>query len=244
MKKHILFSLFISGLIIGLFLAGCNNNIQDNNPKPNIVCFGDSLTAGYGAITPGVVNKSNSYPAFLQKKVNIPVINSGVSGDTTTKALARVNKDVLSKKPQIVIILLGANDLLTYMNPYGSGHIDKDQTEANLQQIITKIKKENRKIYLAKFYTDEVAQGIAPSIPPQYGGPEFIQALINEYDEMFTTLAEANDLTLIDDIWTGVWGLHMSSDTIHPNAAGYQIMADNIFNAIRPYLRTYGWTDL
>jgi lysophospholipase L1-like esterase len=61
--------------------------------------------------------------------------------------------------------------------------------------------------------------------------------IINQYDEMFDTLAMSDDVELIDDIWKGVWGIHMS-DSVHPNARGYEIMADNYYNAMKPYLQT------
>jgi lysophospholipase L1-like esterase len=55
---------------------------------------------------------------------------------------------------------------------------------------------------------------------------------------MFTTLApSSSNITLIEDIWAGVWGVHMS-DSVHPNAKGYEIMADNIYKVLRPYLQT------
>jgi acyl-CoA thioesterase-1 len=68
------------------------------------------VTAGTGITVTGIDNKSKAWPAVLQNKVNIPVINAGVSGDTTAQGLARVDRDVLSKNPKIVIIVLGGND--------------------------------------------------------------------------------------------------------------------------------------
>ena len=61
--------------------------------------------------------------------------------------------------------------------------------------------------------------------------------MIKQYDIMFNTLASLSNVTLIEDIWQGVWGINMS-DAIHPDAAGYEIMADNIFNVLKPYLET------
>ena len=60
--------------------------------------------------------------------------------------------------------------------------------------------------------------------------------LINQYDNMYDTLASSNNVVLIDDIWDGVWGIHMS-DNVHPNARGYEIMANNYFNVLHPYLQ-------
>jgi acyl-CoA thioesterase-1 len=230
MKKFIVFSLLISGLFIGLLFIGCDDGGASDN-EPVLVCFGDSLTAGYGATVPKVDDKSKSYPAYLQKKVTIPVINAGVSGNKTAQALSRVD-DVLVHKPQIVIILLGANDLFEAVN-----FMD---TAENLRNIIDTIDDGNRRIYLAKFYTNEVAFDIAESFLGGSVTEAEIQGLIDIYDAIFDDLTSPANVALIEDIWEGVWGVHMS-DEVHPDAAGYEIMADNIFNAIESCLRTYGF---
>ena len=159
--------------------------------------------------------------------MSIPVINAGVSGDTTAGGLARVDAQVLSQNPRIVVICLGANDL-------GQG-IPAATTRENLQNIINKVDNGERKIYLAKFYTEAVARALAA----QYGLADYAAqtAIINQYDAIFRALAsENNGVTLIEDIWNGVWGLHMS-DAVHPDAKGYELMANNIFTVLQPYLR-------
>jgi len=70
-----------------------------------IVCFGDSLTFGTGA------GKGMDYPSQLAKMIRKTVINKGIPGDTTTTALRRLNRDVLSKNSDFVLITLGGNDL-------------------------------------------------------------------------------------------------------------------------------------
>jgi len=220
MKTIKIFGIVIIVLLLALSMTffGCDNDSTNNNDVI-IVCLGDSLTAGYGATTPSVDDKSKSYPAYLQKTTNISVINSGVSGNTTTQGLARVDSDVLSYNPNIVIILLGANDVF-------SG-IPISMSQNNLQNIINKIDNGNRKIYLAKPYTDVIATALSIS-----------SDTITQYNNMFFTLAtSSSNITLINDIWDGIWGIHMS-DIIHPNAKGYEIMADNIYNVIKPYLES------
>jgi acyl-CoA thioesterase-1 len=216
-------------LIIGLAVTGCDNGTANRivHDYTTLVCFGNSLTAGYGATTPGRDDKAKSYPAYLQGKVNIPVVNAGVSGNTTMDALRRINTDVLSKDPLIVIIELGANDLFQM--------IPLTDTRNNLQAIISILNDGNRKIYIAKFYTEAVAREMANSV----GLTDYAvqTALIQQYDTMFKTLALSNNAELIEDIWGGVWSVHMS-DIVHPDAQGYEIMADNIYNAIKPYLQS------
>ena len=223
-NKKLWLGMLVLALVFAVAVASCDNGLT--NYDTTLVCFGDSLTAGYGATVPFRENKSQSYPAFLQRKVNahsIRVVNAGVSGDTTAQGLDRVYRDVLSKDPQIVIILLGANDFLKpILNLTFTNTIPVNETQDNLKKIIDKINNENIKIYLAKFYTDAMVK--------KY--PIF-SSIATEYDAMFDALAtSSNNITLIEDIWTGVWGVHMS-DPIHPNAEGYRIMANNIYNALK-----------
>jgi acyl-CoA thioesterase-1 len=79
-------------------------NIDSNGTS--IICFGDSVTFGYGA-SPG-----EDYPAILAKKTKIPVINAGLDGDTSSEALKRLKSDVLDRDPRLVIIEFGGNDFL------------------------------------------------------------------------------------------------------------------------------------
>ena len=222
MRKIILSFLLITTLFTGFYFTACEDTPKEDNDAP-IVCLGDSLTAGFGATLTGFDDKSKSYPAFLQEKVKIPVINAGVSGNTTANALVRVDSDVLSHNPQIVIILLGANDIFQNANIA--------ITQTNFQQIISKIDNGKRKIYLAKFYTDAIAQQLLLMYP---------NVDLDAYNNMFISLSSSNNVTIIEDIWDGVWGIHMS-DIVHPNAAGYELMAGNIFKEMEPYLKSKGF---
>src|SRR6058998_467101 len=91
----------------------------------NVIAFGDSLTAGYGAGT------GEDYPTRLSALIGEPVINAGVSGDTTGSALARLDADVLARDPRIVIVGLGGNDFL--------GGVPIASTDTNLREIVRKI---------------------------------------------------------------------------------------------------------
>lgn len=220
--------LFTILLVFTFMFTACDAGKSRSTSKkiPPLVCLGNSLTAGHGATVPGTDDKGKSYPAFLQKRVTIPVINAGVSGDTTTQGLVRVNDDVLSKNPQIVIIELGANDLFQ--------GISLSTTQNNLQSIIDMIKNGNRKIYLARFYSHSMVRTMFALL--QITGYDEQTVLINQYDAMFDTLAKSNDIELIDDIWAGISEIHMS-DNMHPNAKGYEIMANNYFSILKPYLQ-------
>src|SRR5580704_18556148 len=107
--------------------------------RPVIVAFGDSLTAGFGA-DPG-----KSFPDFLQKDLDAAglhwrVVNAGVSGNTTTDGLYRVN-EVLHYKPRVTIVEFGGND--------GLRGLPLDMTESNLEQITQMLQSGGSKVLLA-----------------------------------------------------------------------------------------------
>lgn len=98
----------ISCLSAVLLICGCaKKEIKNINSRgTNIICFGDSITFGYG-VKPG-----EDYPTDLAKYAGWPVINAGIDGDTSTEALQRMETDVLERHPLLVIIEFGGNDFL------------------------------------------------------------------------------------------------------------------------------------
>ncbi|MDD2751599.1 MAG: GDSL-type esterase/lipase family protein [Candidatus Omnitrophica bacterium] len=100
-------SLVLCFLLLVSFCGCTKREIQNVNSKgTNIICFGDSLTFGYGA------NPQDAYPLVLLELSTLPVINAGIDGDTTTEALARLDTDVLERNPLLVLIEFGGNDFL------------------------------------------------------------------------------------------------------------------------------------
>ncbi|PIQ90575.1 MAG: arylesterase [Candidatus Omnitrophica bacterium CG11_big_fil_rev_8_21_14_0_20_41_12] len=114
-------------IIVSFILSGClSQEIRNRNSQgQNIICFGDSVTFGYG-VAPG-----DDYPAYLQKLTPRPVINAGVDGDTTFLALERLQNDVLDKDPRLVIVEFCGNDFIK--------KIPKEDTLKNLSIIIDRI---------------------------------------------------------------------------------------------------------
>ena len=102
MKKAILPALAFLALLIGYLVFFSRPDIRNAVPDgENIICFGDSLTYGTGAA------ENMDYPAQLSRMISRPVLNAGVPGDTTAMALARLEADVLSRSPRMVLITLG-----------------------------------------------------------------------------------------------------------------------------------------
>lgn len=181
--------------------------------RPVIVAFGDSLSAGYG-LEPGL-----SYPDFLQKKLDAAgysyrVVNEGISGDTTSGGVARVD-GVLGHKPEIVILELGAND--------GLRGIPVAQTRENLDQILTQLKASGAKVLLA---------GI--TLPRNYG-----EQYIKDFDRIFPELAKKHQVARLPFLLEGV-ALNpklMQRDALHPTAEGCEIVAGNVLAALKPLLK-------
>ncbi|MBW3672257.1 MAG: arylesterase [Acidobacteria bacterium] len=159
-----------------------------------IIAFGDSLTAGYGA------GAGDDYPSKLSAMTGIAIANAGVSGDTTESALKRLDHDVLDGDPRIVIVGLGGNDYLR--------SVPLSTTEANLRTIIDRIQNRGAMVVLLGFRF--------PSLNANYGA-------------MYERVAEEEGVLFIPDMLDGILGdPSLKSDSIHPNARGYEIMAERV----------------
>jgi acyl-CoA thioesterase-1 len=235
---------YLLAAITALFLFSCSDDSGNDGEK--IVCFGNSLTEGNGAGTmENPIDKNNSYPHYLAQKVNVPVINLGVSGDTSEDAVKRID-DVLKHSPAVVFIEFGANDLFYQAFSYFmGGDIDADfidDVEQNFEIILDRLADGNRKIYLVKFYDEEVARDmILKNTSEEY------MWIYGRYETMFANLkSKYSNVSLIENMWDDVWGnsaLMSPYDwqEVHANAEGYRIIANNIFNEAREYLESRGF---
>jgi lysophospholipase L1-like esterase len=169
----------------------------------NVIAFGDSLTAGYGA-QPG-----EDYPSKLSGMIGASVINAGVSGDTTESALARIESDVLSRDPRVVIVGLGGNDFLQ--------SVPLATTERNLRSAIRAIHGAGAMVMLLGFR---------------------FPSLSANYETMYAKVARDERCLLVPDLLDGILANpSLKSDEIHPNARGYELMAERIAGPCRKLLR-------
>lgn len=173
-----------------------------------IVAMGDSLTEGLG------VNLDEAYPAQLERKLraagyNYTVINAGVSGETTTGALARVNW-VLTLKPDIVILGTGGNDSLRAIDPA--------LTKENIRKLVQAFQAAGVEVVLAGMQT------------VQNLGESYTSA----FRAIYPTVAEEYKLIFIPFFLEGVAGDPKLNqpDFIHPTAEGYTIVVETIY----PYM--------
>lgn len=202
---------FIAALGLTQFAGAAPPSTQIGT-RPVIVTFGDSLSAGFGA-PPG-----ESYPDYLQKDLNAGgyhyrVVNLGVSGNTTTDGLDRID-EVLRYKPRITIVEFGGND--------GLRGLPLDSTRENLMEIIQKLEAAGSKVLLAGL-----------TLPPNYGG-EYIQ----KFGKIYVDLAKKFEVPRIPFLLSDVVfrpGM-MQQDGIHPTAEGNAVVAKTVLQYLKPML--------
>jgi lysophospholipase L1-like esterase len=188
-----------AALVVGLMLLRSRDNTwritNEDSQGVAIVAFGDSLTEGY-RMSPG-----EAYPEQLAKLVGRPIVNRGVSGDTTADGLARLDADVLAESPRLVLLALGANDMLR-KQPI-------DETFANLRQIVDRIHARGAMVVLI--------------------GVEGFPLVHGDYGARYRSLARETGCVYVPDMLDGVFGdPALMYDQIHPNAAGYARIARRI----------------
>jgi acyl-CoA thioesterase-1 len=200
---------FLFGLVLAV------SGLSAAEPR-TIVFFGDSLTAGYGLDDPA----REAYPALVQEKIDaahLPwrVVNAGLSGETTSGGLRRVDW-ILRQPIDIFVLALGANDGLRGIEPAVSA--------ANLQAIIDRVRAKHPAIPI-------VVAGM--QMPPNMG-----EDYAREFAAMYPAIAAKNHVVLIPFLLAGVGG-HAElnqPDGIHPTAAGAAVVAENVWVALHPLL--------
>jgi acyl-CoA thioesterase-1 len=186
---------------------------SDHDTRPRIVCFGDSLTAGYGT------EAGQAYPDYLQTELDrmgyaYHVVNAGISGNTTKDGVSRL-PSIIAMKPAIVVVEFGGND--------GLRGLRIADTRANLDRIVSTLTASGTKVVLA---------GI--TLPPDYGTD-----YIRQFNETYDLLAKKFHVPMLPFILKGVFGVDgmMQPDRTHATSAGNKVVADNVFSLIEPLLK-------
>ena len=214
--KGVILRLTASVLLVFLF-GGCKQRSEPAPAAPRqqpavegtIVAVGDSLTAGLG------IDEDNAYPARLEKKLrsagyNWRVINAGISGETSSGALARVHW-VLKLKPDIVILETGANDGLRGIDPHVTGR--------NIDEMVRILKEHNVMVILA-------GMRMVTNL-----GRRFTK----DFSANYPATAKKYGLILVPFFLANVAGNPAlnQADGIHPTSEGYRIITE----AIYPYVQ-------
>ncbi len=181
-------------------------------PKSKIIlCFGDSITAGYG-----LDDSNDAFPAVLQSRIDslgldYIVVNSGLSGETTAGGRSRIQW-VLNQDIDIFLLELGGND--------GLRGVPLSETRANLQAIIDAVRNNNPN-------TTIILAGM--ELPPNMG-----QDYTSEFRSIFADLAKKNDLAFIPFILKNVGGIAElnQNDGIHPTVEGHKIVANTVWEVL------------
>lgn len=175
---------------------------------PNLDSPGRTIVCLGDSITAGVgAAPGPPYPDLLAAHLGTPVINAGVPGDTAEAGLARVD-EALAADPWLVIVELGGNDFLQQVPP--------ERTEAALRSILRRL----------------LAAHVVPMLV------ELRVPFGARYGEIYGRLAKELKVPVVKD------ALHdilldpaLKSDTIHPNAQGYERLADAVVGAVRPLIK-------
>ena len=199
MKKILVGVVVVLGLFY-LFKGGKADIKNFPNARHKVVAFGDSLTAGYGAPV------GTSYPDVLANKIERPVVNLGLSGETAADAPARLAQ-VLAQRPYMVLIEFGANDFMR-----------RKSTQAAVDAVARIV--------------DTVQQDGAIAVIVDTGGPgmgEYTKA----YKKLAKEKGAIYVPGILKGIF---FKSSLKSDQVHPNAAGYAKVADKVHKVIKPYL--------
>lgn len=215
--------IFAAMAILGLIFSACGDPQTAAPPAPKtaeqpppwegtIVAMGDSLTAGLG------VAEAQAYPARLQQRLDTDgyryrVINAGVSGETSSGALSRLDW-TLTLKPDLVILETGAND--------GLRGIDTELVRRNIDAMVSRLQEEGVMVVLAGM---KMVRNM---------GADYTDA----FEGIYPAVAAARKVTLVPFFLEGVAGRPAlnQADGIHPTAEGYAVVVDNLYPAVRTAL--------
>jgi acyl-CoA thioesterase-1 len=203
--------LAIATLALSLFAANYGNAMA---APVRILAFGDSLTAGYG------LPEGDGFVPQLQMALQkmgreVSVINGGLSGDTTAGGLSRLDW-MLADKPDMVILELGANDMLRGLPPV--------EARANLDAIVQRIRQSGAKLLLVGM------------LAARNMGEEYRQ----QFDAIYPDLAKQYDVPLYPFFLEGVAARPElnQSDGLHPTKEGVAVIVANILPAVTRLLDT------
>ena len=203
--------------VLGLSVFGCDRKPESVEPMSapveaspyhsrTIAALGDSLTAGLG------VDETDAYPALLESRLaadghRVRVINAGISGETSSGTLSRIDWVISALEPEIVILVIGAND--------GMRGIDTGLLEKNLDGILSVLDENRIPVILG-------GMRMLPNLGPIYSG---------RFERVYPRTAEKHGVTLIPFFLDGVAGEpeFNQADGIHPNPRGYRRVVDSIY---------------
>lgn len=208
MRRLVTFLLAAAWISLGGLVMGGNGRPAWADQPIKLLAFGDSLTAGYG-LSEADGFTAQLAAAFQKMGRQVQVINGGVSGDTTSGGLARLDW-ALADQPQVMLLELGGNDMLRGLPP--------QTTAANLEQMVTKAQQAGVTILL-------IGMRAAPNLGADYQG---------QFDAIYPTLAKTHNLLFYPFMLDGVAANPdlLQGDGIHPNPKGVGIIISRMMPSI------------
>lgn len=226
--------LLAAGLLVGSALSG---RASPEAPAARIVTLGDSITKG---VRPGV-KPGETFSSLLAEKLKAKgtvaeVVNTGIGGERTDQALARLERDVLSQHPRVVTVMYGTNDSYVDIGKQKS-RITVDEYRANL-------------VSLVKLLREHAAEPVLMT-PPRWaddaspnGLGENPNVRLEPYVDACRAVAREQKVRLVDhyDHWTraarkGVVLREWTTDGCHPNPRGHEELATEMLPVVRKALR-------
>jgi lysophospholipase L1-like esterase len=191
-----------------LFLLACDRGGGFSSIR-NLNASGETIVAFGDSLTEGVgAEPGEDYPAVLARLLRRPVVNAGRRGDTAGDGLVRIDA-TLDLRPRLTIVLFGGNDFLR--------KVPIEETKRNLDQIVARIQDQGAMVVLV---------GLRLGL------------LTDEYSDVYAEIADRRGALYIPRVLAGILSdPKLKSDAIHPNGAGYRLVAERIYKRIDPLLR-------
>lgn len=208
-------------LVVGILACGSEGERADASPgtannsrdgrRATVLLVGTSITAGYG------LDPEQAWPTLVQARIDsaglpFTVVNAGVSGETSAGALRRLDWLLDGNPPRVVMVETGANDGLRGQSVAA--------LEANLEAILARLEKLRPKPVVIVAGMEAL-----PNLGSQY---------VNRFRSLYPRLARAHDAIYLPFLLDGVAGIARfnQSDGIHPNQAGSERVADNVWGVL------------
>lgn len=206
---------------VALLLAAASDLPARDEADPVIVCFGDSITL-------------RGYPAELGRRLNVPVANAGVGGHTTAAALRRLQRDVIARKPKVVVVLFGTNDSRLDAPKV---HVPVERYRANLHAIVDACRAIGARVVLCTLPPINAEPYFTRHARPVFDAAGGLAAVLESYRAAALRLAAEQSVAVVD--------LHarlaerpqwLSPDGVHPSPEGNGIIAELVAAAVQPLL--------
>lgn len=201
--------------------------------EPRVVCLGDSITKGVH------LPEGQTYPAVLGRLLaGAEVINAGIGGNTSAQGLARLDRDVLSHRPQGVILLFGTND--SVLTAPGKYRVPVEQFQQNLRTMAQRCRRQDAAVVLCTLPAIDPEPYFSRHPKPYYDAEGGLEEIVGRYRAAALQLAREMDIPVVDlyDLFSNDKSLlRPPPDGVHPTASGCRLIAEQVAARLKPMLQ-------